>query len=101
VIGKVLCDHDFNTLTSESEFMTTMRKQLAWMPNTRSLNPFHHYNPLRPILSKYYKYKVDQYIGKVLDECFAVRDINLAKQKEEGKLAGIDVALKRYCKDAG
>ena len=35
VIGLVVCDHDFKTLTTDNEFMTTMRKTLAWMPDQR------------------------------------------------------------------
>jgi hypothetical protein len=50
-----------------------MRKVLYWLPDTQSLNPFDIYNPLRPILLKYYKWKMDKYIGNVLDERFAVR----------------------------
>jgi hypothetical protein len=35
---------------------------------------------------------MDQYIGKVLDERFAVHDANLTKQRNERKMTGIDLA---------
>ena len=34
VIGRVVCDHDFKTLTTDNEFMQTMRKTLSWMPDS-------------------------------------------------------------------
>jgi cytochrome P450 len=79
--------------------MTTMRNTLAWMPNFQSMNPFHIYNPLRPILWKYYKSKMDKYIGKVLDERFAVRDAKISKKSR--KKTGIDLALEEYFKENG
>jgi cytochrome P450 len=79
--------------------MTTMRKTLSWMQDFQSLNPFHIYNPLRPILWKYYKRKMDSYIGKILDERFAVKG---AKQsKKSRKKTAIDLALEEYSKDNG
>lgn len=36
VIGRVVCDHDFKTLTTSNEFMETMRKTLSWMPDMRT-----------------------------------------------------------------
>jgi hypothetical protein len=79
--------------------MTTMRKTLSWMPDFQSLNPFHTYHPLRPFFWMYYKGKMDRYIGKVLDERFAVRD---AKQpKKSRKKTAIDLALEEYSKENG
>jgi cytochrome P450 len=94
-----VCDHDFKTLTSDNEFMTTMRKTLSWMRDFQSLNLFHIYHPLRPLFFKYYKSKMDKYIGKVLDERFAVRD---AKQPKKSKTkTAIDLALIEYSKENG
>lgn len=99
VIGRVVCDHDFKTLTTNNDFMETMRKTLSWMPDMQSLNPWHRNHPLRPIMWKYYKWKMDKYIGKVLDERFAVRDAKLPKKKKQK--AGIDLALEEYFKENG
>jgi hypothetical protein len=79
--------------------MTTMRKTLSWMRDFQSLNPFHTYHPLRPLFFKYYKSKMNKYIGKVLDERFAVRD---AKQPiKSKKKTAIDLALEQYSKENG
>ncbi|KAF2030376.1 cytochrome P450, partial [Setomelanomma holmii] len=99
VIGKVVCDHDFRTLSSDNEFMTTMRKTLSWMPDMQSINPFHTRHPLRPIYWWYYKKKMDKYIGKVLDERFAGREAKPAKKARTK--TGIDLALQEYFKENG
>jgi hypothetical protein len=99
VIGKVICDHDFKTLSTDNEFMTAMRNTLSWIPNTQSMNPFHIYHPFRPIIHKYYKYKMDKYIGNILDERFNVRESKQSKKSR--KKTGIDLALEEYFKENG
>lgn len=42
---------------------------------------------------------MDQYIGKVLDERFAVRDASQPKRKKQK--TGIDLALEEYFKENG
>jgi cytochrome P450 len=101
VIGKVICDHDFKSLTTDNEFMTTMRNTLSWMPDMQSINPFHIYHPLRAIFQKYYKYKMDKYIGKVLDERFAVSGAKQARDMKTRKKTGIDLALEEYFSEKG
>jgi hypothetical protein len=99
VIGKVICDHDFKSLTTDNEFVSTMRNVLSWLVNPQSLNPLHVYNPLRPLWLRYYKSKMDRYIGKILDERFAIRDANQTKKAR--KKTGIDLALEEYAKQNG
>lgn len=100
VIGKTVCDHDFNALlTDDNEFVKTMRKTLSWMPDTQSVNLFHKYNPLRPFFWKYYKNQMDKYVGRVLDERFSARDPS--KQGKARKKTGIDLALEEYFKESG
>ncbi|KAH3912265.1 hypothetical protein HBI56_005760 [Parastagonospora nodorum] len=101
VIGKVICDHDFKSLTTDNEFMTTMRNTLSWMPDMQSINPFHIYHPLRAMFQKYYKYKMDKYIGKVLDERFAVSGAKQASDRKTRKKTGIDLALEEYFSEKG
>jgi cytochrome P450 len=99
IIGKVACDHDFKTLTADNRYLNAMRKSLGWMPDTQSLNPFHWYNPLRSIFWKYYKYHMDWYLGKVLDERFVTREAN--KQMNTRKKSGIDLALEAWVNTSG
>ncbi len=35
IIGLVVCDHDFASLTTDARYLSIMRKTLAWMPDTR------------------------------------------------------------------
>jgi len=76
-----------------------MRNALAWMPDQTSINPFHLLNPLRPILTRYFKWKMDKYVGNMLDERFAVRDAKLPKRSR--KKTGVDLALEEYFKEQG
>ncbi|KAL6705889.1 hypothetical protein ACN47E_006349 [Coniothyrium glycines] len=100
VIGRVVCDHDFKTLTTDNDFMTTMRKTLSWMPNQQSINFWHRNHPLRPFMWTYYKKQMDHYIGKILDEKFATREASM-KQREKRQKTGIDLALQEYFKEVG
>ncbi|KAF2467190.1 cytochrome P450 [Lindgomyces ingoldianus] len=99
VIGKVVCDHDFNALTTNNEFVELMRKTLTWMPDSQSLDPFHHYHPLRPFFWWYYKKQMDSYLGKVLDEKFSTRNEHQARKSR--KKSGIDLAIEEYFKESG
>ena len=98
VIGKVTCDHDFNSLTTSNEFVETLRKSLSWMPDSQSLNPFHRMNPLRQLFWRHYKNKMDRYIGKVLDERLARGG---QVDKKTRKKASIDLTLEEYWKETG
>ncbi|KAF2795515.1 cytochrome P450 [Melanomma pulvis-pyrius CBS 109.77] len=99
VIGKVVCDHDFKSLTTNNAFLDVMRKTLSWMPDSQSLNPFHQHHPLRPLYWKYYKSQMDTYVGKILDERFSMRDANHSKKMR--KKTSIDLALEEYFKESG
>ncbi|KAF2823462.1 cytochrome P450 [Ophiobolus disseminans] len=99
VIGKVICDHDFNALSSNSDFLKTMRTAFSWMPDQTSINPFHLLNPVRPFMARFCKWKMDKYVGTMLDERFAVRDATLPKKSR--KKTGIDLALEEYFKEKG
>ena len=69
------------------------------MPDSQSMNPFHRRHPIRPLAYKYYKRRMDNYIGNVLDERFKVRDANLPKKAR--KKSGIDLALEAWFKESG
>ncbi|KAF2275080.1 cytochrome P450 [Westerdykella ornata] len=98
VIGKAICAHDFKCLHSDdNEFVKTMRKSLSWMPDTQTLNPFDRYNPMRAIMHRYYKKKMDNYIGRMLDERFAVG----APDRKVKKKTAIDLAIVEYFKENG
>lgn len=99
IIGKVVLDHDFKTLTTDNEFVKVLMKSLTWMPDTQSVNIFHRKNPLRPLFWSFYKRKMDQYIGNVLDERFKVRETSAPSNSR--KRVGIDLSLEAYFKEKG
>ncbi|KAF2192569.1 cytochrome protein [Zopfia rhizophila CBS 207.26] len=99
VIGKVVCDHDFNSLTTDNEFVELMRKSLSWMPDSQSLDPFHRWHPLRPFAWKYYKSRMDSYVAKVLDKRFSTGDANQPRKLKNK--SSIDLALETYFKECG
>ncbi|KAF2703867.1 cytochrome P450 [Pleomassaria siparia CBS 279.74] len=99
VIGKVVCNHDFNSLTSNNRFVEIMRKTLSWMPDSQSMNPFHIYHPLRPLFWNHYKRQMDKYVGDVLDERFSSR--NMGQSTKMRKKTSIDLALEEYFKETG
>jgi cytochrome P450 len=76
-----------------------MRQILTWMPDTQSFNPFHRKNPIRPLAYRYYKRRMDKYVGNVLDERFKERDPSLPKKTK--KKTGIDLALEAWFKENG
>ena len=65
----------------------------------QSLNPFHRYSLLRPLVTKYYRFRMIRYIGKVLDDRFAANQSDAPQTQK--KKTGIDLALELYAKDNG
>ena len=66
------------------------------------LNPFVLFNPVRPLIFQYNKWRMDRYVGSVLEERFSSRykeavDIQVAKRNR----SVIDLALDAYCKEKG
>ncbi|KAF1934180.1 cytochrome P450 [Didymella exigua CBS 183.55] len=94
VIGKAICGHDFKCLTSGSQFVSWIRAALSWARELQLVNPFHHCNVLRPIVTKYYRFRMSRYIGKILDDRFAAgQSVSPVARKTK---TGIDLALELY-----
>ncbi|KAJ4286072.1 hypothetical protein N0V90_013421 [Kalmusia sp. IMI 367209] len=99
VIGKIVLDHDFESFTKTNEFVTALRSILTWMEDSQSLNLFHRKHPIRPLAFKYYKKKLDRYIGDIIDERFRNRDTSESSKKR--KKTSIDLAIQAYFKESG
>lgn len=97
VIGKAICGHDFECLTTGSGFVNWMRAALFWAKNPQSINPFHRYSVLRPIATKYYRSKMISYVGHILDDRFAASKSEAFKAKRSK--VGVDLALEMYAKE--
>ncbi|OCK83786.1 cytochrome P450 [Lepidopterella palustris CBS 459.81] len=97
IIGKVIIDHDFKSQRSRNAFVELIRAQIAWLPNSQSLNPFHIWNPLRPIMYWLNTRRLDAYIGKILDDRFSTHSATDSKSRKQ-KIS-IDLALETYFKE--
>lgn len=102
--------------TSENDFVSAFRNQLTWLLNSQELNPFVLYNPIRPIVFRYNKWRMERYLSKVMDERFASRpvaqDTNIKRNRpvidlaldaylseQNNKSTTIDATFKRFAMD--
>ncbi|KAL5431247.1 hypothetical protein PMIN06_012358 [Paraphaeosphaeria minitans] len=99
VIGKLVLDHDFNSFAGKNRFVSALRSVLSWMEDSQSKNPFHRKNPIRKYALRYYKGKMDEYIGAIIDERFNARETTGSSTKR--RKTGIDLALQAYFKESG
>ena len=86
--------------TSENEFVSAFRHQLTWLLNTQALNPFVIFNPLRPIVFQYNKWRMEKYLLRVMDERFSSRT-GLQDSKSRKHRPIIDLALDAYLSEHG
>ena len=89
--------------TSENDFICAFRSSLTWLVQTNELNPFVLFNPLRPIMFQYNKWRMDRFIAKVLDARFSSRPdkevVNDRPTKRNRPV--IDLALDAYHEEEG
>ena len=107
--------------TTENDFVSAFRHQVTWLLKSNERNLFVLFNPLRPIVFQYNKWRMDRFVGKALDERFSSRpegrqvndrvvkrsrpviDLALdAYHEEEGAkhtMTGIDSVFKRFATD--
>jgi cytochrome P450 len=94
VIGKVVLDHPFDSQKRPNELVDTFMRQVKWQRIGAQFNPIELINgPIRIPMQQYLSWKMDRYIGKVLDERFATRE-----QRGKSK-AVVDLALEAYLKE--
>lgn len=96
VMGHIILDHDLNCQTGPNELVDSFREVVEWTPEATNVNPFVNLNPTRYIMYAYYRHKMDNYVGRILDERFAHRS-TLDRESLRGKRKpGIDLALDEY-----
>ncbi len=88
---------------SENDFVSAFRNQLAWLPKDNEVNPFVLWNPMRPIVFQYNKWRMERFIGKALDERFSSRPDKEVTNDSKTKCSRpiIDLALDAYHKEEG
>ena len=51
--------------------MAALRQQILWLPSGSQLNPLQRLNPIRPFALRYYNRRMDRYLSREIDKCFA------------------------------
>lgn len=93
ILTAVFSDHDLNSQRSQNELIAALRDQQALLPAVdQVLNPLVYLQGLiRPYYYRKNTIRMDNYIGKILDERYASFDPAKPKQKSV-----IDLALQKY-----
>ena len=60
------------------------------------INPFKIFNPIRPFVLRYYERKMNNYVGRVLEDRFAARKRGQKTASTRGRRPVIDIALDTY-----
>lgn len=88
---------------SENDFVSAFRNQLTWLLQSNELNPFVLFNPMRPIVFQYNKWRMDRLVRKTLEQRFSSRPDNEAANSRVTKRGRpiIDLALDAYHEEKG
>lgn len=95
VMGKVVLDHNLNAQTTENELVVAFRGAVSWTPSALLNSPFSRINPVRIYNSNHYEKRVNNYIGKVVDNRFTS-----VKNSEHTKKSAIDLAYDEYVRQS-
>lgn len=80
----------FDSQRHSNSLVDGLRMQIRWLTFGAEVNPFVRYNPLRPLIHRYNKWRMDRYVGPELDA--HITNFNLEKQSK----SIIDLALTAY-----
>lgn len=90
-----------NAQTTENEFVSAFRHQMMWLPKGNDFNPFSIYNPIRPLMNQLNKRRMDQWLGKIMDERFTSSTHGNPREVKKNARPVIDLALDAYAKEFG
>ncbi|OQN97694.1 hypothetical protein B0A48_16014 [Cryoendolithus antarcticus] len=96
IIAKVVMDHDLNSQTSSNDLVNAFISQTRWQAIGAQFQPSELIDFRRPFVQRWNNYRMNRYIGRVLDERFADR-----QRQSDGKQQKhvIDLALTTYLKE--
>lgn len=97
-------DASMNAQKSENEFVTAFRQTMSWFLKQPEYNPFNYFNPLRPIIHEKNRRTMDRYLGKVIDDRFAISHEQVVSKDAINKRRPrpiIDLALETYTMESG
>lgn len=85
-----------NAQRSDDEFVSALREQLLWLPSESQANPFRSINPIRPFAQRHYNRRMNRYLSRELDHCFAlqVENENASKGRKQNTI--VSLALNKY-----
>lgn len=89
IIGKVVLDHDFNSQRAPNQLVSALLSQINWQRVGGRID-LSNLDFRRPLMFKYNTWKMNRYIGRLLDERFATRS-----ERNKTKCI-IDLALEAY-----
>ncbi|QSZ30934.1 hypothetical protein DSL72_000493 [Monilinia vaccinii-corymbosi] len=93
IMGHVVLDINLNSQTTQNELVECFRKSISWTPKIIATNPLVNLNPLGPLMRRYYEWRMDNYLNKVLDARFVEKRGSSSKNR---KKPIIDIALDEY-----
>lgn len=89
-------DTHLNAQRSKHDFVSALRRQIAWLTFGAEINPFQRYHPLRPLVHWYNARQMNKYISRVLEDRFAIRQDENKLIDAKRSRSVIDLALNAY-----
>ncbi|KAK6428622.1 hypothetical protein LTR95_015232 [Oleoguttula sp. CCFEE 5521] len=96
VIAKIVMDHDLNSQVGPNDLVDAFISQTKWQKIGAQFRPSELIDFRRPFVQAWNNYRMDRYIGRLLDERFAQRDSQSDGKKQK---IVIDLALTTYLKE--
>jgi cytochrome P450 len=98
IMGRVILDFSFNSQASFNDFVTTFLAAVEVLPEVQSAFSPRRLNFISFFKRRYYEWKMNAYLGKVLDERRKLRESNAKdiQYAKSGRKPVIDLALDVY-----
>jgi len=100
IIGKVVLDHDLKSQLHPNELVDSFISQTRWTPIGVQFNPIELIDIRMPIMLAWNNFKMNRYIGRLLDERFSTRNARHEATGGKRQKYVIDLALESYLKEA-
>ncbi|KAL9128331.1 MAG: hypothetical protein Q9217_002960, partial [Psora testacea] len=86
-----------NAQRSGSELVSAFRSQASWIPKPNEMNPLKRFNPLRHVIYRYNRWRMDRFVSQELDKRFAEHDKSNSLTEESKKdKPVVNLALETY-----
>ncbi|KAK8086050.1 hypothetical protein PG994_001024 [Apiospora phragmitis] len=78
------------------ELVSAFRSQASWIPSPNETNPFKIFNPVRHLVYRYNRRRMDRYVSTELDAHFALHAQGQNGTRAKRSKAVVDLALETY-----